>query len=151
MKIDTTRLMNLKVDYIVLLIPRMNVMNQNITEEIELLQQLIKTPKIAKYFQGKIDIVFDGFQNIKDELWDIKEVKDFVNKLDLEFPYWLYFLSDETLLYFIECLLKDYRTDCNVINDYLFGRGFPAMNYISDFALDNEIHLTRRVQKCFFG
>lgn len=148
MKINLNELMNWKVDYLVLTIPRMNVMNQNITEEIEWLQGLIKTPEIAKYFQGKIHIVFDGFQNTKDELWEIKEVKDFVAKLDSEFPYWLYFLGDKTLLYIIQCLLKDYRND---LDNYLLGRGYPAMNYISDFALDNKIHLTIRRQKCFFG
>lgn len=148
MKNNLKELMNWKVDNLVLTIPRMNVMNQNITEEIEWLQGLIKTPEIAKYFQGKIDIIFDGYQNVKDELWEINEVKDFVAKLDSEFPYWLYFLSDKTIVYFIQCLLKDYPNDlCN----YLLGRGFPAMNYIADFALDNKMHLTDRITKCFFG
>ncbi len=91
-----------------------------------------------------------------EELWEITEVRDFVNDLDEVFPYWLYFLSKKGfgLYVILKCfLLPHIKPEAqNQINgprlqEYLLDRGFKAMNYICELtgiSEDENAQMTSR-------
>jgi len=140
-KIDLRELVSTGTDILTIVISRVEILEGDIKPTLGVLQQLISDPTIAKHFRERVDISFDGFDNTPEELWEIIEVRDFVNDLDEAFPYWLYFLSKKGFgLYFIlKCfLLPHIKPEAqNQINgprlqEYLLNRGFKAMNYICE-------------------
>ena len=55
------------------------------------LKSLLGSPETARSFFENIDVSFHGYDDDSRELFEIQGVRDFVNKLDTEFPFWLYF------------------------------------------------------------
>lgn len=46
-------------------------------------------------FENKIIILIDGFDNDPRPIWQINEIREYFETLDLLFPYWFYFLKKE--------------------------------------------------------
>lgn len=86
----------------------------NIDFVLDKLDSMLTSKKYLKSFQSKIDISIFGYENDRRELFDIPEVRNWVNKLDKVFPYWFFFLSKKLpSLAFITFALCKYRRVSN--------------------------------------
>lgn len=84
----------------------------------------------------RVDIAFHGYDRQANELFEIAAVRQYVHELDIQFPYWLYFLSKrhlglQSLIY---CFLPPFlmeearnRIFPERINQLLAQRWYPAM------------------------
>lgn len=151
-------LMHSGVDFLTILISRDEIEQQDITEPMDILNQLLSDKTISKYFKERVEIVIDGYNNQREELWEISEVRDYVNKLDEEFPYWLFFLSKHGtgLMVIIKCQLLPFLSpegEKNVngprLQNYLLKRGFPAMNTLCNIIGDTEKENSKMTERVF--
>jgi hypothetical protein len=119
---------------------------------LSILRQLTASPATARRFFERVDIAFHGYDDITLELFEIPEVRDFVHKLDEQFPFWLFFLSKHYLG--LQCLLlcflppyltKEGRSEIfpERIERLLTKRWFPAMNHICEYAGFSEQDIER--------
>ena len=72
----------------------------------------IATPEQARANLEGLDIAFDGYDHGSREIFEIPEVRDFVSRLDVEFPFWLFFMIKRLLLLqaITLCLMPPYLT-----------------------------------------
>jgi hypothetical protein len=112
------------------------------TAEIVAVLQSVLGPETARKFFERVDIAFSGYDHDPRELYEIVEVREFVHKLDEQFPYWLYFLTKQgnglRLIFFCFCppyLKPEAQQEIwsQRMNSYLLNRGFPAMATICEF------------------
>lgn len=130
------------VDPLVIVISRAEVEAMNTSAALAALRKLTESPDIAKDFVERVDIAFHGYDHISQELFEIKEVRNFVHQLDEQFPFWLYFLSKRHLglQCLLLCSLPPFLTDDarskifpEQIDKLLTSRWFPAMNHICEY------------------
>lgn len=155
--------MNIKPlgDPMIVVVSREMVESNDVDSILNILKRLIESPAVAKANMDRIDIMFDGYDNTSEELFEIPNVRNYVYHLDEKFPYWLFFLSKymlglQCLTY---CFLPPYLTDkakadihLKELEKLLVNRWWPAMEHISQYAglSDAEIKaLALRVQKYF--
>lgn len=104
----------------------------------------------------RVDIAFHGYDHTHEELFEIPEVRDFVYKLDEQFPFWLYFLSKRHLG--LQCLLWCFlppfltvearsKIFPERINDLLTKRWLPAMNQIGEHLGLSESQIERLTER----
>ena len=126
-----------------ILISREEVEARDRTAPLATLKSLISSPEIAKSYMENVDVIFGGYDSDSRELFEIPEVRDYVYKLDDEFPYWLFFLSKygSGLQCLLLCFLPPYLTEearvkihTERTRDLLLDRWLPAMNQVSEFA-----------------
>lgn len=156
-----TEMMEAGVDFLNIVITKDEVLKQDISTPMKILEQLIASPNTASYFMERVDIAIDGYNERRDELWEIPEVRDYVVMLDAAFPYWLYFLSKNGggLYVVVKCFLLPFLTpegekEINLpkLDKYLTNRGFPAMNQVceyTDLSEEANIEMTNRVVNYF--
>ena len=144
-------------DPVVVTISRDEVNACDVSAAISVLGRFIKGPEIARQMYERVDVSFHGYDQDSRELFEIAEVRDFVYKLDDEFPFWLFFLNKHYLgLQAIAlCFLPPYLTPKAKQEEFpkrmdqlLQNRWFPAMNEICEFAgfdEDRIEELTERV------
>jgi hypothetical protein len=82
---------------LVIVISRDEVERNDISSPLVPLKWLISNPGITRKFRTQVDISFDGYNQVREELFEIPEVRNYVYALDEQFPFWLYFLSRELL------------------------------------------------------
>jgi len=145
-------------DFLSIVISRDDIEAGDISSTVAVLATLLNPEAALKYFE-KVDIGVSGFDDYAGEINELPEVRNFISKLDAEFPYWCYFLSKRTLgLGFIfSCFCPPIlppkareRVWPERIGGYLTKRGFPAMNQICAAAGCSEAEierLTNRVMK----
>ena len=145
-------------DFLTVVISKHEVDTGEISGPLGILRRLIESPTTARQFAERVDIVFHGYDDVPQELFEIQEVRSFVARLDEEFPYWLFFLSKSCLglqcLFF--CFLPPSLTETararvfpSRIGELLTRRWFPAMNHICNYAGFSELEvkaLTDRVE-----
>ena len=143
----------------VIVVSKEEVLARDIQPALALLKRLLESPEIARKYKENVDIAFHGYDDTTWELFEIEPVREYVNLLDNEFPFWLYFLSKEYLglQCIIHCFLPPFLTDEGKrkifperIGKYLMNRGFPAMNHICQYAgcSEDEIEeLTERAMQ----
>jgi hypothetical protein len=56
---------------------------------------MMESPEISKVYKENVEITFQGYKDNISELFKDKHVREYVNLLDDEFPYWFFFLSKE--------------------------------------------------------
>src|SRR5688572_23993481 len=97
-------------DFIFVVVSREDVFTGNLDETLKLLNYLATSPEALTTYRERVEIRFDGFNEDRRELWEIPEVRSFVDRLDEEFPFWLYFLTREGtgLLAVSRCFLLPY-------------------------------------------
>ncbi|MEQ1749794.1 MAG: hypothetical protein ABL974_10255, partial [Prosthecobacter sp.] len=66
---------------------------QDISGPLTTLKHLISSPEIIRANMLNVDVSFSGYDNTREELFEIPEVRNYVYALDAQFPFWLYFLS----------------------------------------------------------
>jgi hypothetical protein len=125
-------------DFLTVVVSREQVEAGDTSEILPVLQQLLQ-PETAKKFFERVEIGFSGYDQDPRELYEMVEVRNFVYKLDDQFPFWLYFLTKRgsglrVILYcFCPPFLKPEAQQeiwTQRINDYLLKRGLPAMGQI---------------------
>jgi hypothetical protein len=80
-------------DALFLVVSRHDVEAGDLTEILGALSHLISSPEIALMYRERVDISFEGYDHDRRDIWEIKEIRDFVYRLDEKFPYWLFFLD----------------------------------------------------------
>ena len=154
---NLSEMMEAGVDFLNIVITKDEVLKQDISKPIKMLQQLIASPETSRYFMERVDIAFDGYNEYRDELWEIPEVRNYVVMLDGAFPFWFYFLSKngKGLYVIVKCFLLPFLTaqgekehNMPKLEKYMLERGFPAMNQVCDFtglSNDENIAMSNRV------
>lgn len=146
------------VNPIGVIISRAEVENQDIQPAMSVLRRLIESPQSARNYMEEVTIAFDGYNNIGTELFEIPEVRNYVYRLDQQFPYWFYFLSKyySALQCIMLCFVPPYLTEAaqheifpQRLGELLSIRWIPAMNRIYVYAglTEKEIEeLTNRME-----
>lgn len=78
---------------LLIVISRDEVMRQDITCPLTTLKHLIANRENIRANMLNVDVSFSGYENTREELFEIPEVRNYVYALDAQFPFWLYFLS----------------------------------------------------------
>ena len=78
---------------LLIVVSRDEVLRKDISGPFMTLKHLISSRENIRANILNVDISFSGYDNTREELFEIPEVRSYVHALDVEFPYWLYFLS----------------------------------------------------------
>lgn len=144
------------IDPLVIVISRNEVEAMDISAALGTLKKLTDSPDTAREFVERVDIAFHGYDHIRDELFEIPEVRNFVYKLDDQFPFWLYFLSKRHLglQCILWCFLPPFLTDDarsrifpERVNDLLTKRWLPAMNHICEYVGFSESQIEQLTER----
>lgn len=140
------------IDFLNIEISKNEVMSGNFSAPIEILNQLLSDQNVAKHFMERVDIFFSGYDGHRNELWEIQEVRTYIQNLDNLFPFWFFFLSKKGggLYVIVKCHLLPFlkpeaENQYNVpkLQDYMQKRGFPAMNKVCGFVGMNELEIDK--------
>jgi len=146
-----------EVDPLGVVVSREEVETLNTEPSLDVLRRLTASPAIAKRFFERVDIAFHGYDDTTQELFEIPPVREFVRKLDEQFPFWLFFLSKHYLglQCLLFCFLPPFLTDegrseifPERIGQLLTRRWIPAMNLVCEYVMFSEkqtMELTDRV------
>ncbi|NMQ06305.1 hypothetical protein E4Q08_14120 [Candidatus Accumulibacter phosphatis] len=95
-------------DPVILMFSRLQVETCDVDEPLELLRSLTADRDVAIKFCGRISLVVDGYNDDPRELFEIPEVRAYVDRLDREWSYWFFFLSqaDESIKLLESCLCE---------------------------------------------
>src|SRR5437773_727835 len=95
------------------LIDREDVRSGDIRSSKEFLDSLIVSEVTASMQFQNIDIAFGGFDEDREEVYENDYVRTYIQKLDLQFPYWLYFMNPfcPGLYAIAMCFLPPFLTD----------------------------------------
>jgi hypothetical protein len=138
-------------DFLTVVIGRQQVEAGDISEPLSVLLRLLTRENAIQYCE-RVDICVEGYDSESRELYEIPEVRDFIYQLDVEFPYWLYFLTKRGLglLFVLSCFCPPFlppearqRIWNERIGAYLLNRGFPALNHICELAGCSEQEIRR--------
>ncbi len=93
---------------VILMFSRRQVETRDIDEPLELLRSLTADRRTAIEFCGRISLVVDGYNDDPRELFEVPEVRAYIKRLDLAWPYWFFFLSqiDESIKLLESCLCE---------------------------------------------
>lgn len=126
-------------DFAYIVASKQVVLAGDTTSVLDALRALLASPEVALQWRERVDFAIDGYNDVEWELFEIEPVRDFVAKLDAEFPYWLFFLSKHGLgLQCITlCFMPPFLTPDGKANHFpqrleslLTRRWFPAMNQV---------------------
>lgn len=81
-----------RVDQIILMASKEEVEAGNIAGALASLQKLLM-PASARRLRGRLIFGIRGYDDDPRDLWEIEEVRSWMQKLDREFPYWFYFMD----------------------------------------------------------
>jgi hypothetical protein len=151
-------------DFVTIIASKTEVLSGDTQSILDALRALIATQPTALKWRERVDFVIDGYNDTQWELFEIQEVREFIAKLDQEFPFWLFFLSkrDLGLQCIAYCFLPPFLTPeararifPERLDDLLTRRWFPAMNQISDWVgmteAENEAMTNRAVEYLLTG
>jgi hypothetical protein len=129
-------------DYLSIVVARDHVEAGNIQPYIGLLAPLLESAEAAEVFFERVAVSIDGYNETHWELFEIPEVRDFIQALDRRFPYWLHFLDKTTSAFdFIwRCFMPPFLTPAAMAEDHparlidlLERRWLPAATAVADF------------------
>jgi hypothetical protein len=81
-----------RVDNLVLMSSRAEVEAGDVAHASGMLQKLLK-PENAKRLKGRLVFGIRGYDDDPRELFEVPEVRTWMEELDCEFPYWFYFMG----------------------------------------------------------
>ncbi len=82
---------------LIIIVSKDEVLSEDIEPALGTLKRLTESPEAARSYREKVDIAFHRYDNYPEELFEIPEVRNYVYKLDEQFPFWLYFFSKNNL------------------------------------------------------
>ncbi|MDP2653097.1 MAG: hypothetical protein Q8Q08_03590 [Candidatus Omnitrophota bacterium] len=130
-------------DQTIIVVSRQDVEAKDIGPILPILKRFLESPEVARFYMEKVDIAFDGYNNFKEELHEIPEVRNYVHMLDEQFPFWLFFLSKYMLglQCIAHCFLSPYLTEeaqtsthPEELGKLLINRWVPALNHVAQYA-----------------
>lgn len=132
---------------VLLMFSRHEVEACNVDEPLKLLRGLTANRHAALEYCGRISLVVDGYDDPR-ELFEVPEVRAFIQRLDEKWPYWFFFLSqvDESIKLLESCLCETIEVIPGVLSidleqmEHVLARHFSAMN-----RLENELHLPEEI------
>lgn len=145
-------------DSLCIIVSRDEVIRQDVAPALSTLKSLLKTPETARAYKERVEIAFDGYNDDSRELDEIEEVRDYAQKLDAEFPFWLFFLSKHMLglQCIVFCHLLPFLSEAGrakhhprQLDELLTKRWFPAMNYMAEYAGLTEKELEEMTDRFF--
>ncbi|GLY30477.1 hypothetical protein [Kineosporia sp. NBRC 101731] len=116
-------------------VTRDQVRARDVSRVLQALTPMLRSPLLARLCLESVVITVDGYDETEQELWEIAEVRTFVQHLDLQFPYWFYFLDKEEpgLLAVVRSVLPvDFTAD--EIGERLTSWWVPSMKQVTQFA-----------------
>ena len=107
------------------------------TAPLARLKELFSDKETTKYFQQRLDISILGYEDYSKELFEIQEVRNYLQELDEQFPFWFYFLNNigtGLKLITFSCI------SCRVVGKKLHFDTLEMQNFINyHFARMNQI------------
>ena len=93
---------------VILMFSRRQVETCDIDEPVQFLRRLTADRHTAIEFCGRINLVVDGYNDDPRELFEVPEVRAYLKRLDQEWRYWFFFLSqaDESIKLLESCLCE---------------------------------------------
>ncbi len=79
-----------------IIISRREVESGDISNSLSVLNNFNKDKQSIRRFCNRIDLSISGYDDDPRELWEIPEVKSYIQQLDIAFPFWFYFMSKQT-------------------------------------------------------
>jgi hypothetical protein len=83
-------------DSLIVTVERNDVVRRRIDQTLMTLRGSVERSTRPQDLRGRLQLAFDGYDADRRELWAIPEVREFVNLLDGEFPFWFYFADLRT-------------------------------------------------------
>lgn len=123
------------------------VLREDISGPLTTLKHLISSRELIRANRLNVDVSFSGYDNTREELFEIPEVRNYVYKLDGEFPFWLYFLSRSFMglqclayCYLLPYLTEEARNETHPkqLADLIERRWGPALDRICAAAGHSE-------------
>ncbi|MET8429736.1 DUF262 domain-containing protein [Nocardia sp. NPDC004860] len=130
-------------DQLVVVIPREDIERGDLGPALEALNSCFLSPERARIFMGAVELVIEGYEHIPTELFEMEPVRQFVLRLDDEFPYWLYFLGlgGPSLRLIFGCFLPPFLDEAERRQQFAHrlgavveNRWLPAMGDVAAFA-----------------
>jgi hypothetical protein len=121
---------------IFLVVSREQIMEMDLQEPLQVLRQLAGNSEKAITACGRVSVVIDGYNADPRELFEIPEVRRYIQELDALWPYWFFFLcqADDSIKVIESCLCDSIEVvpgvtsiDTEQLNDCLT-RHFSALN-----------------------
>ncbi len=143
-------------DPLVVVVSRAEIEAMDTSAALAVLKKLTESPDTAKAFVERVDIAFHGYDQIRQELFEIPEVRNFVSELDQQFPFWLYFLSKRHLglQCLLFCFLPPFLTEAGRakvfperISQLLANRWGPAMTQMCEYVGFSEMQVKRLAER----
>lgn len=143
-------------DVLFIVVARQDVDSGDVGPTLVALNELIKSPQSARRWRERVDLMFEGYNQSREELFEMPVVRSFVQRLDEHFPYWLFFLSKAHfgLQCVLLCFLPPFLTAeakarifPEALGKLLGDRWFPAMNYVCSFVGMTEMEIERMTER----
>ncbi len=80
-------------DCIVILIPKSVVEQQDLEFTMSGLDKLLVDEETIRKSKNKLTVGFDGYDDDPREIFEIDEIRDYLQAVTKKFPYWFYFCS----------------------------------------------------------
>jgi hypothetical protein len=122
-------------------VSRDEVRARDVTGVLEVLTPLLTDAGLARRSLEAVVIAVDGYDDRAEDLWEIPEVRSYLQHLDAQFPYWFYFLDkqDPGLFAIVRSVLP-VEFSADKLGERLTDWWLPAMEQATQFAdLDDEI------------
>ena len=85
---------NLKtVDKIVLFIPKKVIEANDYSFVLNIFDDVLKDPELIRKFKNQVTIGFDGYDDDPKEVFEISQIRNYIQHLTLKFSNWFYFLN----------------------------------------------------------
>lgn len=156
-RMDQSYLSKLKPDLVIIGIGRDKVESNDISLALSTLTDLFAGPNTVRRLQGRVSILFEGYDDDPREVYEIPEVRRFLGTLDRRFPYWLYFLTtiQNNLRVVTFCLVRvrvlgpgQIWVDTDDLERFLLSH-LSAMNTVFDrYSLGEEAKLAHTERVC---
>lgn len=123
-----------------LMVSRQQVEAGDIAEVLPLLRRLTGHRDTALEHCGRISLVIDGYNDDPRELFEVPEVRAYVQRIDQQWPYWFFFLSqaDDSIKLVESCLCDTIEVIPGVASidiqqmERSLARHFGAMNALCE-------------------
>lgn len=131
------------IDYLHVVLDRNAIEAGDVAEPLKSLLALTTSRERVLHFRGRVCLSIDGYSQDSRELYEIREVREYVATLDESFPYWFWFLDPGTSsLLIVAASCCDFRAvrhgitrhlviDPTALVDFAMAR-FAALNHLAD-------------------
>lgn len=128
-------------------VPYDDIKSGDVNTVLSALNSFLDTRERLIWARARFTILFEGYDDDPRDVWDILEVREYVKKLDAEFPYWFYFtdLNHHTLKVICLCLCRVMKVEGSStphpddLKHFLASRIIALNNLCSRFHLADEV------------